>query len=143
MSIPTGYLPKGMMNTYFDSMDKYEIRRLRLIELRDKKCRGINAELARRIDKDSSYVDRLFYPKGKGGKKNIGDKTLEAIYKGFPELPFGWMDGYDESNSVTIPINDKESLEMIKLFLKLPKEEQRKLKKLYDVAFERASNDDS
>ncbi|WP_217870832.1 hypothetical protein [Chromobacterium violaceum] len=71
-------------------MDKYERRRLRLIELRDKHCHGRNADLARVIDRDASYVGRMLYPEGKAGKKRIAEDMVEIIEKSFG-LP-GWFD---------------------------------------------------
>jgi hypothetical protein len=73
-------------------MDKYEQRRLRLLELRDTKCGGVSADLARKIGKDPSYVARMFYEEGKAGKKRIGEDTVEAVRRAFG-LPRGWMDG--------------------------------------------------
>ena len=51
------------------NMDKYERRRIRLIELRDTRCNGIAADLARTISREPSYVSRMFYAEGKKGKR--------------------------------------------------------------------------
>ncbi|EFN2504387.1 helix-turn-helix transcriptional regulator, partial [Escherichia coli] len=72
-------------------MDKYEQRRLRLIEIRDRFCNGKASELARRIEREPSYVSRMLYPEGKSGKKRIADDMMELIEKSF-NLPRGWMD---------------------------------------------------
>ena len=72
-------------------MDKYEQRRLRLIEIRDRFCNGKASELARRIEREPSYVSRMLYPEGKSGKKRIADDKMELIEKSF-NLPRGWMD---------------------------------------------------
>lgn len=72
-------------------MDKYERRRLRLIELRDTRCGGNGADLARKIDRDPSYVTRMLYPEGKAGKKRIADDMIEVIESAF-SLPRGWLD---------------------------------------------------
>ncbi|SEN73125.1 hypothetical protein [Nitrosomonas marina] len=82
-------------------MDKYERRRLNLIKLRDEKCNGVNAEIARKIGKDQSYVNRIFYPEGKKGKKRIGDDIKEIIETEFG-LPTGWLDGVDSNNILGI-----------------------------------------
>ncbi len=76
-------------------MDKYERRRQRLIELRDTKCGGNAAELARRIERDASYVTRMLYPEGKRGKKRIADEMIEVIEVAFG-LPQGWLDHISE-----------------------------------------------
>lgn len=70
---------------------KFEKRRARLMLLRDRFCDGNNAELARKIGKDGSYVTRLMYPEGKPGKKRIGEDITEAAEKAFG-LPRGWLD---------------------------------------------------
>lgn len=72
-------------------MDKYERRRLRLVELRDTRCDESAAALARKIERDPSYVARMLYPEGKAGKKRIADDMMEIIEKAFA-LPHGWMD---------------------------------------------------
>lgn len=72
-------------------MDKYERRRLRLIELREQRCGGNTAVLARKIERDPSYVTRMLYPEGKAGKKRIADDMMEIIETAF-SLPRGWLD---------------------------------------------------
>lgn len=73
------------------AMDKYEQRRLKLIEIRDKFCNGKAAELARRIEREPSYISRMLYPEGKAGRKRIADDMMEIIENAF-NLPRGWMD---------------------------------------------------
>ncbi|WP_370561008.1 LexA family protein [Edwardsiella tarda] len=73
-------------------MDKYEIRRLQLIKLRDELCNGKAVDLARKINREPSYVSRMLYPEGKAQKKRIADNMVEVIESAF-ELPRGWMDG--------------------------------------------------
>lgn len=74
------------------TMDKYEQRRLRLIQLRDEYCNGNASELARKIEREPSYVSRMLWPEEKSGRKRIADDMMEIIEKAF-ELPRGWMDG--------------------------------------------------
>lgn len=57
-------------------MDKYERRRLRLLELRDDQCDRSVADLARRIDRDCSPVSRMLYVDGKAGKKRIAGASM-------------------------------------------------------------------
>lgn len=76
-------------------MDKYEKRRLRLIELRDNFCNGRASELARRIEREPSYVSRMLYTEGKAGKKRIADDMMEVIERAF-NLPRGWMDSLSD-----------------------------------------------
>ncbi|SAE91832.1 LexA repressor [Enterobacter cloacae] len=73
------------------AMDKYEQRRLKLIEIRDRFCNGKAAELARRIEREPSYISRMLYPEGKAGRKRIADDMMEIIENAF-SLPRGWMD---------------------------------------------------
>ena len=72
-------------------MDKYERRRLQLMELLKTRCSGKKSVLAKKIEKEPSYVSRILYPEGKAGKKRIADDLIEAIEKGF-QLPHGWLD---------------------------------------------------
>jgi HTH-type transcriptional regulator, cell division transcriptional repressor len=72
-------------------MDKYEVRRQRLILLRDTKAKGKAANVAKAIERDASYVTRMLYPEGKKGKKRIADDMIELIEKSF-SLPKGWLD---------------------------------------------------
>lgn len=73
------------------AMDKYEKRRLRLIQIRDDFCGGKAVEVARKIEREPSYVSRMLYEEGKKGKKRIADDMVEIIEKSF-SLPRGWMD---------------------------------------------------
>jgi len=133
-------------------MDKYEKRRLRLMELRDTKCVGVNAVLARKIERDPSYVNRMFYPEGKNGKKRIADDLIEAIEVAF-KLPRGWLD-FDSNKNVFETTNptkqdliqfildlpddqvDEESVAIVKYALKIPNENKGKAKRLLDVIVE-------
>lgn len=80
-------------------MDKYERRRLRLIELRETRCNGKAAELAKAIGRDASYVSRMLYPEGKAGKKRIADDMMEVIEKAFG-LPRGWLDQSSDTDEI-------------------------------------------
>lgn len=77
-------------------MDKYEKRRQRLIQIRDEMCGGKAVEVARKIEREPSYVSRMLYDKGKKGRKRIADDMVEIIEKAF-SLPRGWMDGVADS----------------------------------------------
>ena len=50
--------------------EKYEHRRLKLIELRDSRFNGVNAALAREIDRDETYENRLSTLKTKKAEKD-------------------------------------------------------------------------
>lgn len=64
------------------------------MKIRDEKCAGKAAELARRIGKDPTYVTRMLYPEGKDGKKRIADEMIEAIESAFP----GWLQDAEHAN---------------------------------------------
>lgn len=64
-------------------MDKFERRRLRLIRIRDELCNENVADLARKLEKEASYVHRMLYPAGKKDKKNIGEDSVDAVLKKF------------------------------------------------------------
>lgn len=72
-------------------MNKYEHRRLRLLELRTWACDGMTARLAERIARSDSYVARMLYEEGKAGKKRIGDDMLDVLESAFG-LPHGWFE---------------------------------------------------
>jgi hypothetical protein len=72
-------------------VDRYEMRRLKLLALRDRDFGRSNSALARKIGKDASYVARMLYPIGKHGKKRIGEEVLDSIERAFA-WPRGWMD---------------------------------------------------
>jgi SOS-response transcriptional repressor LexA len=65
-----------------------------LKQLRDQRCGGNAAELARRIGKDATYVNRLLYPIGKSGRKGIGLEIMRAATEAF-KLPAGFWEGAD------------------------------------------------
>ncbi|WP_167760117.1 S24 family peptidase [Paraburkholderia pallida] len=75
-------------------MDKFERRRLRLIEIRDQLCAGSAASLAKRIDKSDSYVSRMLWPEGRAGKKRIGEDMVDHI-----ERTFGLQKGAFDSDA--------------------------------------------
>lgn len=78
------------------AMDKYEKRRLRLMQIRDEMCGGKAVEVARKIEREPSYVSRMLYEEGKNGRKRIADDMVEIIEKAF-SLPRGWMDGISDA----------------------------------------------
>jgi len=61
-------------------MDKYEVRRRKLLDL-IKRDGGVVSAFAAKIDKNPSYVSRMAYPEGKAGKKRIGDDMCEHIQR--------------------------------------------------------------
>lgn len=81
-------------------MNRYEIRRLNLIRLKDELCGGKIVNLAKRMDKDQGFVSRLLYEEGKKYKKNIADKLVSDIETAF-NLPRGWLDGLSADNQLT------------------------------------------
>ena len=88
-------------------MNRYEIRRLNLIKLKDELCEGKIVELARRINKDQGYVSRLLYEEGKKYKKNIADRMVSDIESAF-NLPRGWLDGLSADNDLSDMIINNE-----------------------------------
>jgi SOS-response transcriptional repressor LexA len=59
--------------------------------LRQRMCLGNAAELARRLGKDPTYINRLFYSKDKAGHKGIGLEIMQAANDAFG-LPPGFWD---------------------------------------------------
>jgi len=73
-------------------MEEFTSHQRLLMKIRDELCKGNSAELARKIKKDATYVNRLFYPIGKNGRKNIGLEIMGACNEAF-HLPRGYWDG--------------------------------------------------
>jgi len=94
-SIPMGhFLEVNYMQTL--GMDKHEFRRIRLMRIKDELCDGKAATLANRIGRSPSYVSRMLYPEGKGGKKRIADDMIDIIEEAFP----GWLLDDKEQNKI-------------------------------------------
>ncbi|MES2126676.1 MAG: hypothetical protein V4463_05335 [Pseudomonadota bacterium] len=64
-------------------MDKYELRRLKLLEIREDRCNGKTAVLAAKLSRTDSYVSRMLYPEGKQGRKRIGEDMADLIAEVF------------------------------------------------------------
>lgn len=67
-------------------MDKFEIRRQLLQGLVDSLGRGAIAAIAKKIEKEPSYVSRMLYTEEKAGRKRIGEDTIELLAKAYPEV---------------------------------------------------------
>lgn len=67
-------------------MPDFNQRQLLLMRIRDELCKGNSAELARRIKKDPTYVNRLFYPIGKKGGKGIVLEIMSACAAEFGDI---------------------------------------------------------
>ncbi|MCE9874249.1 helix-turn-helix transcriptional regulator [Hafnia alvei] len=89
-------------------MDKFEIRRQRLRQLRDERFNGKASALANEIGVDPSYVSRMLYPEDKKGRKRIGEEMVETIESKL-KLPTGWMD--DLVSNTNIPMSYNEGIE--------------------------------
>lgn len=92
MQYPKVNLPAGTQLGTIPPMAEYTGRQLLLMKIRDERCAGNAAELARRIGKDQTYVNRLFYPVGKRGGKGVGLEIMEACTRAF-DLPAGFWEG--------------------------------------------------
>lgn len=80
-------------------MENYERLQALLKLIKDRYCGGNAAELARRIDKSDSYVNRLFYPLGKNGAKGIGPGIMKVCTEAF-SLPRGYWEMAPEEASL-------------------------------------------
>ncbi len=86
-------------------MDEYERLQSLLALLRDEFCRGVAAELGRKIDADGSYVNRLFYPKTKKGAKGIGPAVMRDCTEAF-SLPKGFWDSDSPEDALALLAGD-------------------------------------
>lgn len=89
-------------------MNRYEIRRLNLIRLKDELCGGKIVNLANRLKKNQGFVSRLLYEEGKNYKRNIADKLVADIESAF-NLPRGWLDGLSADNQLLPQSIDTEN----------------------------------
>lgn len=78
-----------------------------LKRLRDEQCGGNAAELARRLKKDATYINRLLYPAGKKGRKGIGLELMRAATQAFKLSP-GYWEGADTENGRATAGNAQE-----------------------------------
>ncbi|MDR5800666.1 S24 family peptidase [Caballeronia sp. LZ001] len=76
-------------------MNKFERRRLRLIEIRDRFCGGTATGLAKKLGKSDSYVTRMLWPEDRKGRKRIGEAMVDQI-----EEAFGWKRGTFDSEQL-------------------------------------------
>lgn len=83
-------------------MSEFTSHQLLLMRIRDEKCGGNAAELARRIKRSPTYISRLFYPTGKAGAKGIGLEIMSACTEEF-ELHPGYWDGVVATASSIAP----------------------------------------
>jgi hypothetical protein len=72
-------------------MDKYEVRRTKLLALINQMGRGGRVRVSQAIGKSPDYISRMLYPKDKAGHKGIGEDSVELIEKAFP----GWLNTGD------------------------------------------------
>ena len=90
-------------------MDKFKLRRLRLVELINKVADGKIVLFAEKIGKDPSYVGRMLYEEGKKGRKKIGEE-MAAYIEDSLNLPRGWLDDSVEWPFRTFSIHEYELL---------------------------------
>lgn len=72
-------------------MDKYELRRKKLVDLMHERCDGKVSSLAKRLGRSDSYVARMLYPTDKAGFKRIGEEMADLIAQTFG-LDRRWLD---------------------------------------------------
>lgn len=105
MAIPEGLSPLSThgytIPPVTEQQGVFTAHQVLLTLIKNKLCGGNAAELARRIGKDPTYVNRLFYLPGKSGRKGIGLEIMEACTRAFSLPPGFW-----ESDPGTIRIED-------------------------------------
>lgn len=83
-------------------MEDFERRQALLGLIRKHLCDDNAAKLSRQIEKDASYVNRLFYARNKSGGKAIGQELMDACRKTF-DLALGFWDMTPEQAEKTLP----------------------------------------
>lgn len=88
-----------------DKLDR--VQKLLYLIVKDR-CGGKAAKLAKAIEKDPSYINRLFYHPSKKGAKGIGLEIMTACTAAF-NLPKGyWDEGLGDSSDGKWPFPDIE-----------------------------------
>lgn len=90
-------------------MDKFERRRLELLDLLKNRCDGDKAALASKLDCSYSYVSRMLYPVGKAGKKRIGDEMVDRISEAFGVVFGRQAKIEDQEDEIALSQHAKES----------------------------------
>lgn len=95
-------------------MNKFELRRLDLIDLKKRIGFGAYREMSERTGIDPSYLSRCAYPEGKKGKKNIGDETVEALDAAYPRWRVRELSvmGFNADATITSEAGDKSYIEI-------------------------------
>lgn len=96
-----GSFTHGYNSATIAAMENYERLQALLTLIKTKYCGGTAAELARRIERSDSYVNRLFYPQGKNGAKGIGPEITQACTAAF-DLPRGFWEMSPEEAALEI-----------------------------------------
>lgn len=96
-----------------------------LMQLRKEKCGDNAAELARKLKLDSTYVNRLFYPIGKKGRKGIGLKVMRAASEVF-NLPPGFWEGADKEKGAVFKELSEQEREMLFNYRRLLDKDRKK-----------------
>ena len=96
--------------------NRFEDRRHALKDLVATMGRGGIARIARETGIDASYLSRCLYPPGKPGRKNMGDDTVSALDKHFPN----WR--YQQAPHIAKVMNSDEAAYSLKEILEIASE---------------------
>lgn len=91
-------------------MDEQTRLKTLLAAVRDRFCGGNAAALARKIGKDATYVNRLFYPQDKKGAKGVGPEITSSCSAAFG-LPRGFWEMAPSEALASLSRQDDVSLE--------------------------------
>ncbi|MBA3756502.1 MAG: hypothetical protein H0X02_09850 [Nitrosomonas sp.] len=113
-----------------------EKRRLKLIDLIEKKCGGVNANLARKLKKEPSYINRVLYPEGKEGKKNIGEDLMDAVIDAFEFPEDWWLD--DDLRGIRRSDFSESKLKLVENIRIMPEEDFQSQERVFTAVVENA-----
>lgn len=118
-------------------IERNEHRRLKLLELIRDQCGGVNAVLAKKLGKEPSYINRLLYPEGKPGKKNIGEEIMDAVIDAY-NFPENWWVATKDSDNYGIDLScaTVEMIEHIKKVTLMDEDEFRETVDVFEAADE-------
>ena len=90
-------------------MDKFEERRLALLNLVTLMGRGGRIQVAHAIGKTPDYISRMLYPKDKPGRKGIGEDSVDLLNASFP----GWLRSQPTSS---LQVNESKATYFVNLW---------------------------
>jgi len=116
-----------MINCSNEIMDPSDIRRAKLKAMVE--AEGLSV-VAKKFKKPDRQINDMI-----AGRKSFGEKVARSMEENYaPNSPRGWLDETD--NSITLSVEDRELLNLMRLVAKLPEGQRKALKSFFDAGNE-------